>query len=704
MVAAEPAAPAPSVAMASDRAERPRHMISVRWIVTGAVVALTTAVVLAAAAISERHARQALTFEIESRLLLEARNLALGSAAPLLGDFPELMLQPVVKAMQTGQGELAFVVVLDGHGVVQGHSDVRQLGSGFQLPADLALVDDAPPVSAGESLQGNRRLLIASTPILSPQGQPIGRALVGLRLAYIERRVNQARQQQLFALAAFLVIGIAAAYFLSTFLMRPIAPLRAAIERIGRGDLDTVVEIRDRTELGALAHTLNHMARELKGAQLELLDRARMAHEFQLARKIQLSLLPAGPMKAGSFTIEGMQNAAAEVGGDYYQAFVLPGDRVGLVVADVSGKGLAGSLITAMMHALLRASVGSHDSPGALLAALDRDLGDMLERGSFVTMFYGILNPGSGELVFASAGHNPLLHFHGGEQRAEWVKAPGPPLGAIRGSRARHSYEDFRVPIAPGDVLVQCTDGITEAMRSDGGMEFGAERMAQIVADTKTRDCRTVLDEISNAVANWRGDRPQDDDETLLAVSAGPRVVGAAPARVAAANPANPDPAADAPTALALLARAAQSGERLEIPASLQAMAGVGEWFDRIAPRAGLAGRAAELARLALHEACANVAEHGYAGDSTQSFELWWVPNPGEPCAIFVLRDHGQPFRYEDHARLHFDDPAVRRRGRGLGLEIMNRATSRVLYCPETPEGNLMALRFTTPGEQEARV
>ena len=666
-------------------------MISVRWIVTIGVVALTTLIVLAAAAISEHNARQALTFEVESRLVLEARNLGLGSSAPLLGDFPELMLQPVVKNMQTRQPELAFIAVLDRHGVVQGHSDVRQLGSTPQLPAHLTEVPNAPPKGPGETLLGNSSVLVASAPVLSPDGQPIGRAVVGLRRAYLERMLADARRQQLAALAAFLLVGIAAAYALSWYLMRPIAPLRTAIESIGRGDLDTVVEIRDRTELGALAGTLNRMAGELKRAQLELVDRERLAHEMQLARRIQLSLLPSAPAQAGAFRIEGTQIPAAEVGGDYYQFFDLPGDRVGLAVADVSGKGLAGSLVTAMLHALLRASVARYDSPGALLTVLDREIGEILELGTFVTLFYGILEPESGKLTFASAGHLPILHFRAAGARVEWVRAPGPPLGAIRGTHVRHTYRDLAIELGGGDVLVQCTDGITEAVARNSGAEFGADRLGQVVS-AAVSESAAVLGAITDAVARWHDGRPQDDDETLLAVSVSPGFVSG-PAQSAADR--------DRSTALACLARAEAAGERLTLPASLAALPRVGEWFDRLAARAGLAGRAADIARLALHEACANVVEHAYAQDPARSLDLWWVPpdpaatrSAATETALFVLRDHGSPFRQVEHRQPSLEDPSVRRRGRGLGLEILHRAAERLIYCPETLEGNLLVMRF----------
>ena len=446
-VPSTPAAPGPAPA-APGPAPGTRRTWSIRWIVTGAMVALVAGIVLSVGAVTERNARRALETEIGAQLLLQVRNLAQVGAGALLTEIPEWTLLPLVKAIRERQPQLAFAVVTNHDGVIQADEDVRRLGKLFHPPADLVGEPGAPDGNAGESLSGNRELLVASAPIVHSDGRTLGKAWVGLRRAAIDQRLDQARQQQMLVLVVFLLVGTVAAMGLSSLLLRPVGALRAGLERIGRGDLDTVLQLSDRTELGALAETINKMTRELKSAQAEQLERARIDHEVQLAQRIQRSLLPAGRQVAGPFTIEGAQQPAAEVGGDYYQTFELPSGRIGLAVADVSGKGLAGSLVTAMLHALLRAVAATHDSPGALLASLDLQLGGMLGRGTFVTMFYGILDPARGELTFASAGHNPLLVLRGRGGRAEWVRARGAPRGVVRRPNGRTAYPEVSVAVA----------------------------------------------------------------------------------------------------------------------------------------------------------------------------------------------------------------------------------------------------------------
>ena len=196
---------------------------------------------------------------------------------------------------------------------------------------------------------------MASAPILNSGGEILGTALVGLSRAYVDEAMGQIRRQQFLILAGFLLAGAALSFALMSILLRPLGALRAGIERIGRGDLSTPLRLADRTEFGLLAEEVNGMASALKKAQQEMVERERLAREMELAQQIQLSILPSGQTVVGDFVIHGGHWAAAEVGGDYYDVITLPDGNIALAVADVSGKGLAGCLITAMIFSLLRA-------------------------------------------------------------------------------------------------------------------------------------------------------------------------------------------------------------------------------------------------------------------------------------------------------------------------------------------------------------
>ncbi len=674
--------------MTSSRAGRP--VFSIRWIVAGAAAVLTTLVVLGVSSVLERRTRNVLALEIEGRLLLQVRNLALASSGALLTDYPELTLAPLLREMQSRQPELAWVVVVDRAGVIQGHPDVRMLGSTFRPLPSLEPIATEAPQGPHETLATNAQTLVASAPILHPSGDVLGTAWVGLNRAYIEQAVNRIRRQQYMILGAFLLAGVVLSFALMSILLRPVGTLRAGIERIGRGDLTTPLELGDRTEFGLLAQAVNGMASALRKAQEEMVEQERLAKEMELAHQIQRSLLPSGPRAAGDFVIDGEQWAAAEVGGDYYDVLELPGGKLALAIADVSGKGLAGCLVTSMISSLVRALRTLHASPASLLATLDERLSEVLPVGNFVTMFYGILDPGTGRLVYSSAGHNPLIVYRGKVRRVEWLRSNGIPLGAIRGGAIRSTLEDSTLDLDRGDLVVQFTDGISETTDPAGREQFGLERMEQVVLDAAPRGAREVLDRLHAAAAAWRGDALPEDDETVLVLNRGH-------ASVPPGAPASPGRgASDRSGAAERFAAARAGGISLRMPATLDSLSGIDAWLARIGLLRELSETTAGLLRLALYEACANVVEHGYGKNAARNLEIWWSADArtGEPTGSFFIRDQGRPFHPDPWTAANLDDAAVRKRGRGLGLDILHRVMREVAYHPGTEAGNLLLLRW----------
>jgi serine phosphatase RsbU (regulator of sigma subunit)/anti-sigma regulatory factor (Ser/Thr protein kinase) len=683
-----------------------RSVLSIRWIVAGAAAVLTTLVVLGVTGVMERRTRIVLVDEIEARLLVEARNLALASTRALLTDYPELLLAPLMKEMHRAQPELAFISVVDRSGIVQGHPDVRQIGTMFVTPAGLRPVTSTVARKGNESLAENAEMLLVSAPILDPNGRVLGSAYVGVRRSHVEQAMSRVSRQQYLILAAFLLAGVVVSFLLMSVLLRPIGALREGMERIGRGDFTTPVKLADRTEFGLLADAINEMSSALKSAQGEMVERARLAKEMELAREIQRSLLPSKQTVAGEFVIDGEQWPATEVGGDYFGVLPLSGGKIAIAVADVSGKGLAGCLITSMLISLLRAYHATHSSPASLLAALDERLCGILKRGNFVTMFYGVLDPESGQFVYSSAGHNPALVYRADQGRLEWLRSKGIPLGSIRGGAVGGSLEDTEIHIAPGDMLIQFTDGINETIAPANQEQFGFERMEDVVLKAAPSGAREVLNQLHGAVEHWREFGAPDDDETVLVVSregiASEVQVGAvAPAASVLVSPAPGDGAAQA---LRRFAEAEKRGISLCLPADLESMGRIDEWLDRAGILRETPETAASLLSLALYEVCANIAEHGCGEDPTYTIEIFWLRGAGK-AGLFLIRDQGKAFRPDSWKRADWGDPEFRKRGRGIGLEIIHRAMSRVDYFPGTNLGNITVLdwepgKIRTPEEE----
>jgi serine phosphatase RsbU (regulator of sigma subunit)/anti-sigma regulatory factor (Ser/Thr protein kinase) len=685
-----------------------RRIISIRLIVTAAAVVLISGSVLGVGGVAEHHSRKALEGEIRVRLVMLASSLSQLSSSALLSNYPELTLHPLVKELESRHPELAFIVVTDHENRVQGHADARALGLTYKLPADLTTVAASGTLGSGATILGNSEILLATSTVKHSNGESIGQALVGLHRSYIESRVKEAREKQILITSILLVVGVASAMILMSVLLRPISAIRAGLERVGRGDLDTPLRLRDRTEFGLLAESMNEMAQALKSAQSQMVEKERLAHEMELAKEIQRSLLPASAMQCEGFSIVGTNQAAAEVGGDYVDILRLADGRVGLAIADVAGKGLAGCLVMSMLAALLRSMKDSYSSPMELLVALDHQLRDSLRPGVFVTMFYAILDPSTGRVVYTSAAHSPLLHYVAADRKAYWRHSRAVPLGVVRsGDLFRSTLEEQELHLGAGDLLFQFTDGVNEAWEPTGTEEFGFDRIQHLVQHYAAQGTAVLMRAVHRELKSWTGGLPRLDDETLLIVH---RETVSAPLTVAA-QPTDPCGVLSADVVEALW-DLRNTGAHLRFPADLQELSAIRDWLLRSPELRKLSETHLGLLEYGLYELCANIVEHGYGGDVTRKVDVWWIPYVGglaletasggvprsaaDPVRLgaFLVRDHGRPFAPVTTPTRSLDDPNTRKRGRGLGLAIIHEVMSSVSYSAETRHGNITFMQF----------
>ena len=241
-----------------------RKSISIRVVLGFVIVGLMAMSVVGVGQVAERNAGGALRAEVHSRLLAEARNLASLSQDALLSDFPELTLFPVVSEMASARPDLAFVVVIDHTGTIQGHPDARKLGTPWELLDRLTVVETRERLSPGEGLFGTPDVILASVPAARVDDTPLGRAIVGLHRSYVDDTLNEMRSEMQFVTALLMAVGVALALAVVSLLMKPVAAVRRGLERIGSGDLDTPMPVGGVSELGLLAETVNRMATQLK--------------------------------------------------------------------------------------------------------------------------------------------------------------------------------------------------------------------------------------------------------------------------------------------------------------------------------------------------------------------------------------------------------------------------------------------------------
>jgi len=233
---------------------------------TMVVVVLTVAGVFT---LTDRNARRALQVEMETRLVLEARHLALLSVDALLGEFPELTLCPLTREMLQRRPDLEIVVVLDHAGTIMGHPDIRLLGERFSVLKDFLPRATLAVIDADETILASAQHLAARVPARHPSGQVVGSVVVGQSRAHLDSMLRAGRGPVLLLAAALATISVLLALLVVHRLLAPLDVLRAGLQRIGRGDLDTPIKLRNRTELGLLARTIDTMAVQIKRSRRE---------------------------------------------------------------------------------------------------------------------------------------------------------------------------------------------------------------------------------------------------------------------------------------------------------------------------------------------------------------------------------------------------------------------------------------------------
>jgi sigma-B regulation protein RsbU (phosphoserine phosphatase) len=243
------------------------------------------------------------------------------------------------------------------------------------------------------------------------------------------------------------------------------------------------------------------------------MERDRMAAQLAIASDIQKTFLPSTfPSMPG---VDGAvaSVSALEVGGDFYDVLSLPGGRVGFLVGDVSGKGVPGALFGARLMSDVRYQALLIDDVAHMLSAVNDIVAERATRGMFVTMFYGVLDPATGLIEYGNAGHlAPLIRGVDGTL-SEWAEPARLPLGILPGTH----YAAGRGTLARGETLVVLSDGPGDAVGA-GGQRFGDERVRTTIAASAPEPAALVAG-LLKAVAEFTGNRPQADDQTLLAIS-----------------------------------------------------------------------------------------------------------------------------------------------------------------------------------------
>jgi serine phosphatase RsbU (regulator of sigma subunit) len=312
-----------------------------------------------------------------------------------------------------------------------------------------------------------------------------------------------------------IVVVFVASIPLAGGMTRNLRTLMDGVQRLSSGDLAARVEVKSGDEFGRLGAAFNQMAENLAAHEAVVVKQERLRRELELCRLIQNEMLPHQPLRLGLAEVKGVSIPAREVGGDFFNYFVLPGGEIAVLVGDVSGKGVGAALLMANVQATLRARLPLEQDLAKLADGLDRDLEANTPIEVYSTLFVGIVDTTRRELRYVNAGHNSqfVLRKQGGFER---LASTGRPLGLIAGA----GYEQVSLPLDDGDVLFFYTDGMLEA-ENEAGEFLGAERLESALASSPGTDVDTILAHVEDTVRTFRGSAELSDDATMMALRFG---------------------------------------------------------------------------------------------------------------------------------------------------------------------------------------
>jgi len=246
----------------------------------------------------------------------------------------------------------------------------------------------------------------------------------------------------------------------------------------------------------------------------QLIEKQRLESQLEVARQVQLALLPATDPELPGYDISAYNFPTEEVSGDYYDWVKIYDDELGIVIADVSGKGVPAAILMAFLRSSLRAATHIGYAPNISLAKVNYLLWESIERNQFITAFHGILDASNGLLAYSNAGHNPPLLMNANRE-SSFIEYGEQPLGMFPETR----YHQHHLRLRPGDVLVLYTDGVTEASNPEG-VEFGRERLAEAVKQNYERPARELIASLEMAVLEWTANAGATDDVTFFVIKA----------------------------------------------------------------------------------------------------------------------------------------------------------------------------------------
>jgi len=348
---------------------------------------------------------------------------------------------------------------------------------------------------------------------------PVGTVHLYLNQDVIREQIVQARKNVAIYYSGILVLACLGVFIIIYITMSPFKKLVMWIRALGRDEVQDDVQFDSSTEVGEIAQAFSEITEKFRKSQANLAEQERLQKEMQVAQEIQHTLLPDHFPTVQGYEIASYYDAAKEVGGDYFDFVDVDKDSTGIVVADVSGKGVPGSLVMTMIRTALRTEARGNKDPADVLARVNDFVMNDMKRGMFVTVFYIILDSHNRTIHYASAGHNPMILYRSKTEKSYYLNPRGFPIGINLPEKGlfRKSIHSDSLQLQEGDVLIAYTDGVTEAMNPERE-HFGEERFLSVIRKYGAFEAQPLVDKIRDNINAFTEGCDQNDDITLVAI------------------------------------------------------------------------------------------------------------------------------------------------------------------------------------------
>jgi serine phosphatase RsbU (regulator of sigma subunit) len=375
-------------------------------------------------------------------------------------------------------------------------------------------------LNEGDADEGTLRLtgrdidvIRGSAPIKDKDGAVLGEFAVYLNTGAVDDAISDLVRRMVVVAMIAVAASAAVAWLVARTLMRPVSLLQDDVRIVAGGDLAHRTQVRSHDEIGDLARTFDEMTQQLAVAAQAERDTAASRHQMSLAAEVAASLFPSRLPAIPGYDAAGQHETTGSLAGEYYDVLEMPGGKRGFLVASASGTGVPAAMVMTMARSFIAALAGRESDPGTILRDANALLSPDLRRGMYVTVLLAVLEPQTGNLTLANAGHAPLIVVRGGKLTA--VHSEGIAMGLDKGPVFDSTLKIIRVQLQPGDRAVFYTPGLPRVNGADGS-ELGEERFIALVKREAAHPAQAFVTRMAAIIAKFRGEAAPAGGVTLL--------------------------------------------------------------------------------------------------------------------------------------------------------------------------------------------